>query len=256
MKLSANLGFLWRDRPLPDAIEAAKSAGFDAVECHFPFDVASADVSAALKESALPMLSLNTWPGDHDAGEFGLCAVPGREGEARAAIEQAIGYAADIGCRAVHVMAGRTSETEGADTAYRKNLDFACGLAAAYGITILIEPINQQDVRGYHMSSIDDAAGIIGELGQANLRIMADCYHLQIIEGDAVRAIGRHLPLVCHIQIAAVPDRHEPDHGDLDYAAVAAALSEMGYDGYLGAEYHPRREVEAGLGWMEALRAV
>ena len=84
MKFSANLGFLWNDRPLPDAIHAAAAAGFDAVECHWPYDTPAAGVTAALTETGLPMLGLNTRRGN--VGENGLAALPGREPDARAAI--------------------------------------------------------------------------------------------------------------------------------------------------------------------------
>ena len=103
-RLSANLGFLWADLALPEAIRAAARAGFDAVECHWPYAFDPGAVRAALDETGLEMLGLNTVRGG--AGENGLLALPGREAEARAAIAQALDYAGRIGCKAVHVMAG------------------------------------------------------------------------------------------------------------------------------------------------------
>jgi hydroxypyruvate isomerase len=93
VRFSANLGFLWADRPLPEAIRAAKAAGFDAVECHWPYGVPAAEVKAALDETGLQMLGLNTSRGDVAAGENGLSALPGREADARAAIDEAAGRA-------------------------------------------------------------------------------------------------------------------------------------------------------------------
>ena len=74
-EFSANLGFLWTERPLPDAIRAAKAAGFDAVECHWPYATPPADVLAALHETGLPMLGLNTSRGDVSAGDNGFKCV-------------------------------------------------------------------------------------------------------------------------------------------------------------------------------------
>ncbi|MEC7853087.1 MAG: TIM barrel protein, partial [Pseudomonadota bacterium] len=105
-RFSANLGFLWTDRSLSDAVRAAKAAGFDAVECHWPYDNDPEDVRAALQETGLCMLGLNTVRGDVAAGENGLAALVGRETEARAAIDQAISYAAVIDTPKIHVMAG------------------------------------------------------------------------------------------------------------------------------------------------------
>jgi 2-dehydrotetronate isomerase len=256
VKLSANLGFLWTGLSLPDAIRAAKAAGFDAVECHFPYQYKPAEISAVLGETGMPMLGLNTVPGNPGQGDFGLCALPGREAEARDAIDEAVGYAEAIGCRNVHAMAGKSGGGTEAEAVFRANLAFACEKASAAGLTILIEPINLRDAPGYHLSTVEHAAEIIADLGHPNLRIMFDCYHVEVMQGDVIGRIERHMPIIGHIQIAAVPSRREPDEGTLDYRAVAGALRTMGYDGYLGAEYRPRASTEAGLVWMGALQAV
>lgn len=131
-RFSANLGFLWTDRALPDAIRAAHAAGFDAVECHWPYDIAADDVAAALAETGLPMLGLNTRRGDVAAGENGLAALPGRVDEARAAIDEALAYADAIGAGAVHVMAGKAEGPE-ARAVFAQNLHYACARAAKGG---------------------------------------------------------------------------------------------------------------------------
>ncbi|MEM1399320.1 MAG: TIM barrel protein, partial [Pseudomonadota bacterium] len=137
IRLSANLGFLWSELSLPEAIHAAKAAGFDAVECHWPFDTPVGDVGAALKETGLPMLGLNTRRGDTAKGENGLAALPGREADARAAIDEAIAYAAAIDAGAVHVMAGFAAGSD-ADRTFRDNLAYAAETASAHGIDILV----------------------------------------------------------------------------------------------------------------------
>jgi hydroxypyruvate isomerase len=252
MKFSANLGFLWTDRPLPDAIRAAHAAGFDAVECHWPYDIPSAEVKAALEDTGLPMLGLNTRRGDVAAGENGLAALPGREAEARAAIDEALAYAAAIGARAVHVMAGK-AEGDAAHATFLSNLRHACDRAATAGRIILIEPLNPFDAPGYFLNRTDQAAAIIAALGAPNLRLMFDCYHVGRTEGDVTGRLRALLPLVGHIQFAAVPDRGPPDHGDLDYAAVYAAIAALGWDMPLGAEYRPPGPTGDSLGWMAAL---
>lgn len=255
MRYSANLGFLFTDLPLPQAIHAAKDAGFDAVECHFPYDVPAADVATALQETGLAMLGLNTWPGDKAAGDFGLAALTGREDEARAAIAQALDYAIATGTKAVHVMAGRTDGGKRAEATFRANLAHACDLAAAHGITILIEPINTRDVQGYHLSSTDHAQQIIAALGKPNLKLMFDCYHMQIMQGDLATHLRALLPVIGHVQIAAVPDRGEPDQGEVDYRWLMAHLGGLGYSGFVGAEYRPRAGTLSGLGWLDRFRA-
>jgi hydroxypyruvate isomerase len=255
MRYSANLGFLFTDLPLPQAIHAAKDAGFDAVECHFPYDVPAAEVAAALQQTGLTMLGLNTWPGDKAAGDFGLAALPGREEEARAAIAQAVDYAVATGTKAIHVMAGRTDGGDSAEATFRANLTHACDLAAPHGITILIEPINTRDVQNYHLSRTDHALQIITALNRPNLKLMFDCYHMQIMQGDLATHLRDLLPVIGHIQIAAVPDRGEPDQGEVDYRWLTGHIAALGYSGPIGAEYKPRNGTAAGLAWLAQFRA-
>lgn len=254
MRYSANLGFLFTELPLPQAIHAAKDAGFDAVECHFPYDTPAADVAAALQQTGLTMLGLNTWPGDKAAGDFGLAALPGREDEARAAIAQAVDYAVATGTKAIHVMAGRTDGGDAAEATFRANLTDACDLAAAHGITILIEPINTRDVQNYHLSRTDHALAIITALNRPNLKLMFDCYHMQIMQGDLAMHLRDLMPVIGHIQIAAVPDRGEPDQGEVDYRWLMGHIDKLGYGGPIGAEYKPRDGTLTGLGWLDTFR--
>lgn len=257
MRFSANLGFLFTDRPLPEAIRAAAEAGFAAVECHFPYECAAAEVCAALEETGLPMLGLNTSPGDRAAGDFGLAAVPGREEEARAAIRQAVDYAQAIGAEAVHVMAGCTDGGAEAEAVFRANLAYACDLAAPLGQMILIEPINHRDVPGYHLSSSSAAAAVIAALGRDNLRMMFDCYHLQIMEGDLLRRFARYQSIIGHVQIAGVPDRGAPDRGEVDYGWLLPQMVDLGWPLPFGAEYRPGDAgTEATLGWLAQFGAV
>lgn len=253
MQFSANLGFLWANLPLPDAIRAAHRAGFDAVECHWPYDTPPEVVKKVLDETALPMVGLNTRRGD--PGENGLSAVPGREQDARASIDQALAYAVAIGARGVHVMAGIASGVE-AEATFRANLTYACEKAGPLGLTILIEPLNPYDAPGYFLSDADHAAQIIGSLDRPNLKMMFDCYHLQICGGDICRRFERLMPLIGHVQIAAVPDRTSPDHGELDFRYVLSRMGELGWPAPIGAEYRPGRATEETLAWLPGFRDI
>jgi len=246
-KFSANLGFLWADRPLPDAIRAAHGAGFDAVECHWPYDTPVGDVQAALKETGLAMLGLNTLRGN--PGENGLSALPGREAEARAAIDQAVAYAAAINAAKIHVMAGFATGQQANDT-FVANLTYACDQAAPHGIEILIEPLNGYDAPGYFLNSTGLAQQIIIQVSAPNLALMFDCYHVQLIEGDLSHRIETLLPIIGHVQFASVPDRGAPDHGEIDYRHIFSLLERLGWDVPLGAEYKPGSDTDATLGWL------
>ncbi|PVB60968.1 TIM barrel protein [Labrenzia sp. 011] len=248
-RFSANLGFLWTDRPLPEAIRAAGAAGFHAVECHWPYDVPVAEVRSALRETGLPMLGLNTRRGNVEAGDNGLCAVPGRSEEAQAAIVEAVDYAEAVGAQAVHVMAGNAAG-EDAHRTFLRNLRFAGEISVSCGIGLLIEPLNRFDAPGYFLKNTAQAAAIIAEAGVANLKLMFDCYHVGRTEGDVLDRLRALLPLTGHIQFASVPDRGAPDHGEIDYRTLFAQIDALGWAGPLGAEYRPVGETGATLTWM------
>jgi len=263
LRFSANLGFLWTELPLPTAIHAAHQAGFDAVECHWPFDTDLRSLNAALAATGLEFLGLNTRRGA--AGENGLAALVGRQADARMAIDEAITYAIGAGARNIHVMAGIASGAE-AEAAFIENLGYATRNAAKHDKVILIEPLNQRDNPGYFLTSCAQARRIINAVGSPNLKLMFDCYHIAILEGaepgereverhDLTEMVIRHLDanqdIIGHIQFAGVPDRGPPDSGCLDYETVFAAIRAIGYDAPLGAEYRPPNgQTEPSLGWL------
>jgi len=249
MRFSANLGFLWAELPFLDAIRAAKTAGFDAVECHWPFATPAADVRAALDDTGLQMLGLNTARGDVSAGENGLAALPERVDDARAAIDEAITYASAIGCKAVHVMAGFSSGPDAHD-AFVANLRYACAQATPHGITILIEPLNRYDAPGYFLTTTTQAIDLIDTVHAPNLKLMFDCYHVQLMEGDLCHKLEDLMPYIGHIQFASVPDRGPPDTGEVSYDHIFEVIGSLGYNKPLGAEYKPNRPTDETLSWL------
>lgn len=233
-RFSANLGFLWTDRSLPEAILAAHATGFAAVECHWPYDVPANEVRAALDETGLPMLGLNTRRGN--PGENGLAALPGREAEARASIDEAIQYADAVDAHAIHVMAGFANGDQASRT-FEENLVYATSQTER---TILIEPLNRHDAPGYFLTTTDQARRIIESIGVRTLKLMFDCYHVGRTEGDVMTRLGALQPFIGHIQFASVPDRGPPDQGELNYAAIFAHIAALGWTAPLGAEFKPR----------------
>ncbi len=246
-RFSANLGFLWPDRDLLARIDAAAAAGFKAIELHWPYAVDAALVRARCEEHGLELLGLNTPVGERP-GDFGLAAIPGREDEFRAGFDVALRYAEEVGAGDIHVMAGLTGglDRRECEKTFRRNLAYA---ARATDRVLLLEPINQRDKPGYFYSTVAKATRLMGEIGASNLRLMFDVYHLAISEGDITRKLERYLPVIGHVQIAAVPSRAEPDEGEIDYAHILATLDRLEYRGWVGCEYIPRSDTDAGLEW-------
>ncbi len=249
LPVSANLGFLWDHLALPDRIRAAKAAGFDAVECHFPYDHEAREIADTLRETGLRMLGINTILGPE--GHFGLAAMTGREPEARAAIDQAIEYAIAIDARHINVVAGLTDGGPAAESTLQSNLEYAAQRADSHGIMIVVEALNPRAVAGAHLASQDQALATVASVGVPNLKIMLDFFHAQIVQGDLETLIRNNIAQIGHVQFAAIHDRGEPDQGELNYPYLFHVLEDAGYKGHLGAEYRPRGEsVEAGLGWL------
>jgi len=257
LEYSANIGFLWSDLTLSERIVAAKKAGFDGVECHFPYEYPAKEIADLLKINDIPMIGLNTLlspPGD---SYFGVAAVEGKEELARQYIDQAIEYATVVGASNINVVAGKSTDTKTSDLVYRENLRYACQQAAKDGKTILIEPLNPRAVADYHLSSIEHAAAIVDSVAEDNLKIMFDVFHTQIVQGDLVTLLQNYIGYIGHVQISAVHDRGEPDVGEVNYPFVLENLVKLGYRGFIGAEYKPRgSSVEEGLGWLEKFRHI
>jgi len=249
-RFAANLGYLFTDRPLLERIDAAAAAGFQAIELQFPYDVPALAVKTAIERNKLTILGLNTSPGERE-GEFGLAAVPGREKDWQVLFTRALDYASAIGASAIHCLAGKVAPEQrpAADRVFVYNLTRAADLAAAKKITLLIEPINSRDRPNYFLNYVEHAADIIARAGVQNIRMQFDFYHVQIVGGDLIYRLEKFFPVIGHLQCAAVPSRHEPDEGEINYPAVFEAVDKLGYRGWIGAEYRPRARTEDGLGW-------
>jgi 2-dehydrotetronate isomerase len=247
-RFAANLAYLFTERPLLERFGAAAAAGFPAVELQFPYDHAPSAVKAELERHDLTMLGVNTALGR--SGE-GVAAVPGHEQEFATLFKQALDYVVAIGGCQIHCLAGKVppEQRPAAEATFIRNLARAADAAREQGITVLIEPINPRDRPDYFLTRAEQAADIIAKVERPNVRIQFDFYHAQIVGGDLTRRFEKHLPLVGHVQIAAVPSRQEPDEGEVNYPAIFAALDRLGYDGWIGCEYRPRGKTEDGLGW-------
>lgn len=255
LRFSANLGFLWPDRPLLERIDAAASAGFKAIELHWPYDTPAAEVRARCERHGLQLLGVNTVRGDVAAGENGLGALAGREAEFAAAVEQSIDWCTAAGGTAIHCMAGVVAPEDhaAAREVLIANLRKAAPKAQARGLTLLLEPLNIHDAPGYFYSTQAAAAEIIEAVGAENVKLMFDAYHVGRGEGHVVATLEQFLAVIGHIQIAAVPSRAEPDEGAVDYRALLDHIARLGYEGWIGCEYKPRGDTDEGMRWTAAL---
>jgi hydroxypyruvate isomerase len=252
-RFAANLSMLYPQHEFLDRFAAAAADGFAAVEYLFPYDFSAQEIHQRLSDNGLVQALFNAPPGDWAAGERGIASLPGREEEFRSGIARALEYAAVLGNDRIHVMAGLLPSEdlrERHHAVYVQNLAYAAEQAAKAGITILIEPINTRDMPGFFLNRQDQAQATCKEVGAANLKVQFDFYHCQIVEGDVISKLRRDFAGVGHIQIAGVPDRHEPNLGELNYAWLFDEIDRLGYTGWIGCEYRPKGDTSEGLQWL------
>ena len=246
-RFAANLSKMFTEVPFMQRFEAAAQAGFKGVEYLFPYAEDAGGIAAALADNGLTQALYNTSAGDFDAGERGFAAVPGAQDRFRADLDQALEFAAKIKPQNIHIMSG-IAKGPAARAIFLENLAYATAHAPDQGF--VIEPINHRDMPGYHLDNQEEARGIIGETGAANLALQLDLYHCQIMQGDLTERIRALAPVTRHVQVASVPKRHEPDTGELNFPHLMRTLDDAGYTGWVGCEYRPEGETLAGLGWF------
>jgi hydroxypyruvate isomerase len=251
-RLAANLTMMYGEHPFLERFGAAAKDGFRGVEYLFPYEHAALDLRARLEQHGLSQALFNAPPGDWANGERGIASLPGREDEFRRSIDTALDYARVLGNKRLHVMAGLAGpndERAKHRAVYVRNLAYAAREAASLGITVVIEPINTRDIPGFFLNRQDEAHAVCDEVGAPNVAVQMDLYHCQIVEGDVAMKMRRYIAQVGHVQVAGVPERHEPDIGEVHYPYLLRLLDTLGYDGWVGCEYRPRAGTSEGLGW-------
>lgn len=277
-QFAANLSLMYPELPFLARFGAAAADGFEAVEFLFPYEHDAHELRARLRDHGLQQVLFNAPPAGSDAASVaqawqgqqrGTACLPGREAEFRAGFALALRYAEVLACPRLHVMAGIVPDGASAQAlqaTYVANLRWAAREAAAQGCQVLIEPINLRDMPGYYLNRQAQAHAVLAEVDAPNLRVQMDLYHCQIMEGDVASKIRQYLPTgrVGHFQIAGVPQRHEPDVGELHYPYLFEVIDEVsaqcGWSGWVGCEYRPLRGgqdggTSAGLGWFAPYRA-
>ena len=254
-RFSANLSMLFTERMFLDRFEAAAQAGFRGVEYVAPYDFPASEIAARLKANGLTQALFNLPLGDWTKGERGLACLSGRIDEFREGVDRAIDYALELDCRTLNCLAGIPAPHATPEETRRtliENLRYAARRLENAGVLMVVEPINPFDMPGFLLNRSASALEAIDEAAVGNIKLQYDIYHMQRTEGELAVTIERLLPRIGHVQIAGNPGRHEPDYGEINYPFLIGRLDELGYGGWIGAEYRPKGRTEDGLGWLRA----
>lgn len=250
---AANLTMMFTELPFLDRFQAAKDVGFKAVEFLFPYDFAVPDVATRVRDVDVEVALFNMPPGDWAAGERGIAALPDRTEEFQVSVDRAVEYARALECRTLHVMSGIVPDNLERDVmlrTYTENLRFAADACREIDAKVVIEPLNNRDVPGYLVPDVGTAQSLVDSVDRSNVGIQFDFYHVQIMEGDLAKRFEAHLDDIKHVQIAGVPERHEPNTGEVNFSYLFEMMDRLGYEGYVGCEYNPRHGTYEGLDWL------
>ena len=248
--LSANISVLFRELPLLERFAAARAAGFPTVEIQNPYEQPAAALTSAARAADVEVILINA-PMGEDPRTFGTACLPDRAVSFRAELQRAADYAYTLGARMVNVLAGRSAppERSGALRRLTDNLALAAQLLGPANARPLLEVINPVNAPDYCVSDFESAAAIL-DAGDSRVGLQFDVYHAAMLGLDPAQAFTRQLPRIRHVQFADNPHRHEPGTGSLDFTNIFATIRGSGYDGWVGAEYHPLATTTAGLRWM------
>lgn len=253
-KFAANLSMMFTELDFCDRFEAAASCGFKAVEFLWPYAYDKDLLRQILKETHLKIALFNTSAGDIDKGEWGHAALPYAQDKAKDDFLQALDYAKALECPTVHIMAGVILDGDKAED-YRQvmatNLKIASKLFEKSGITLTLEALCPKVKEHYLYKSQYETLSLVKELNLPNLKVQFDTFHAQNVDGNLSYFLENHIQDIGHIQVAAVPDRHEPDHGEIDNSYIFKLIDNLGYKGYIGCEYKPAGKTLDGLGWLK-----
>lgn len=253
MRYAVNCSILLTDLPLLERPAAARAAGFDAVEFWWPFPEAvplDREVDAfvrAITDAGVRLVGLNFAAGDLPGGDRGLLSWPARAHEFRDNVPVVAEIGRRLGCRSFNALYGnRVDDATAArqDEIGAENLAYA---ASTVDGTVLVEPVSGAD--RYPVRTAADALAVIDRVGAANLRLLADLYHLAVNGDDLDAAIATYADRAARVQIADAPGRHEPGTGELDLDGYVGKLEAAGYDGWVALEYTPRTNTIDGLDW-------
>jgi hydroxypyruvate isomerase len=252
--ISVCLETVFTDLPADQRIAKIAEAGYRCVEFWHPegtFDGSTVRMDWAKNPATLRRacekngVVLNDFAMHAWDGSIGGCPVKAQDrAKYLEQMRKMIAFAQEAGCRKGITLSGTVDPALSRDE-MRKNFEGALAeavkLAEKADFTLLIEPLNTLvDHGGYYLDSSAEGVEIVKKINSPNLRILYDVYHMQIMEGNVLANIERHLPWIGHFHSAGVPGRGELFGCELNYPLIVSKIDAWGYKGAFGLEYFPK----------------
>lgn len=257
LRFCANISTMFTELPLLDRFAAAAQAGFPAVEMQTPYEADVEDLALARDRAGVGFVLLSFLSGDKDKGDRGLAALPDRTDELRRSFDLTRRYAERLGARCLNLLAGCPGpgvEPQRARDTLVENFRRAARAVSDIGAQVILEPINTHDIPGFFVSRVDEAIDILDDVGEPNIGVQFDFYHVERMDDPPIATFEHTLRRIAHVQFSDCPGRQEPGTGRIDFAKVFAAIERSDYRGWTGAEYFPKRPTDETLGWFAPYR--
>lgn len=256
LRFTANLSLLFTEVPLKQRFHAAKSQGFNAVEIQFPYSLTAEWIREELKKNALKLVLFNVDADDLLTGGEGLAAVPEKQPQFKAAIDQALDYAKILQPNAINILPGccfDPTKLPAYQQTFKENLHYAADAFSMLGVKVVFEAINTRDMPHFIVHSGAQMLALLAEINHPNLSLQYDIYHMHQMHENTTDFIDQYINKIGHIQFADAPGRHQPNTGSIDYSMLFERIKNSSYTGWVGAEYIPLGETKHSLDWFNIL---
>ena len=256
LKFAANLAMLFNEHDLLERFRASRDFGFQRIEIPFPYELPPEKIKAELTACGQILWLIDLPVGGFASGDRGCACDPDKKDQFQNSLDKALHYAELLDVGRLTCLVGKRLEKFSFDDQWRMlkdNLRYASQRLSESGRTLLVEMLNEYESPGYFLPDSEPAARLIREVDCSNCRMQYDIYHMQLMEGNLVQTIRKHLDLIGHIQMANVPGRHQPGRGEIDFQFVFSELERMDYQGVIGLEYIPYGSTIESLAWLKEM---
>lgn len=178
----------------------------------------------------------------------------GRAEEFVSALYESIPVYRKLGASAMIVLIGENAPYS--EENVLKCLSAAKPICEKENITLIVEPLNDIDRKGYSMPYAKPVFELLRKVGSPNIKMLYDIYHQNMVEDFSMESIRENIDLIGHFHVADVPGRHEPGTGRVNYVRILREIRQMPYNGYIGLEYRATKSDGETFGFLKEAQLI